>query len=78
LFPNPSTGNFTVSLLSDSENDAFVRVFDITGKAVVNTRFAATKGQNLFNVDLTGNAHGIYFVEVNQGATRLVKKLIVE
>jgi hypothetical protein len=78
LFPNPTNGNFTVSLLSDNENDAFVRVFDVTGKAVVNTRFAATKGQNLFNVDLTGNAHGIYFVEVNQGATRLVKKLIVE
>ncbi|UPT67451.1 MAG: T9SS type A sorting domain-containing protein [Sphingobacteriales bacterium JAD_PAG50586_3] len=78
LFPNPTNGNFTVSLLSDNENDALVRVFDITGKAVVNTRFAATKGQNLFNLDLTGNAHGIYFVEVNQGATRLVKKLIVE
>lgn len=78
LYPNPTTGNFTVSLLSDNENDAIVRVFDITGKAVINTRFAATKGQNLFNVDLSGNAHGIYFVEVNQGATRLVKKLIVE
>jgi hypothetical protein len=78
LYPNPTTGNFTVSLLSDNENDALVRVFDITGKAVNNTRFAATKGQNLFNVDLSGNAHGIYFVEVNQGATRLVKKLIVE
>ncbi|MCG9911909.1 MAG: T9SS type A sorting domain-containing protein [Flavobacteriales bacterium] len=78
LFPNPSNGNFTLSLLSDSEEDAFVRVYDLTGKQIINTRFAATKGQNVFQLDITGNASGIYFVDVNQGASRWVKKLIVE
>lgn len=78
LYPNPTSGNLTIQLLNDNENDAIVLVFDLTGKAVVNTRFAATKGQNLFNIDLTGNAKGIYFVEVNTGAERMVKKLILE
>lgn len=78
LFPNPTTGQFTVQLLSDGEDDAYVRVFDITGKAIVNTRYASTKGQNLYQLDLTNHSNGIYFVEVIKGDQRMVKKLVKE
>lgn len=78
LYPNPNNGQFTLQLISDNENDANVRVFDLTGKMVAQQRFASTKGENRFSMDLGTQPSGIYFVEVNINGERLVKKLIKE
>ena len=78
LFPNPNNGQFTLQLLGDTEDDANVRVFDVTGKMVVQQRYAATKGENRFTVDMASTPAGIYFVEVNVGNQRFVKKMIKE
>jgi len=78
LFPNPSNGNFTVSVLSDNEADVTIAVYDITSKAILSETFNSTKGENSFNLDLQGRAKGIYFVEVKHGETKTIKKLIVE
>ena len=78
LFPNPSNGSFTVSVLSDNESDVSIAVFDITSKAILNETFNSTKGENSFNLDLQARAKGIYFVEVKHGETKTIKKLIVE
>ncbi|MBX7180827.1 MAG: T9SS type A sorting domain-containing protein [Bacteroidia bacterium] len=78
LYPNPNNGNFIVTILSDNENDVNIRVNDITGKTIYTGRFNSTKGENNFNLDLQGQAKGIYFVEVNHGETKTIKKLIVE
>ena len=78
LFPNPSNGNFTVSVLSDNEADVTIAVYDITSKAILRETFNSTKGENSFNLDLQGRAKGIYFVEVKHGETKTIKKLIVE
>lgn len=78
LFPNPSNGSFTVSVLSDNEADVTVAVYDITSKAILRETFNSTKGENSFNLDLQGRAKGIYFVEVKHGETKTIKKLIVE
>lgn len=78
LYPNPNNGQFTVQLLSDNEGDANVRVFDLTGKMVMQQRFASTKGENRFTMDMMASPSGIYFVEVNVAGQRFVKKLIKE
>lgn len=78
LFPNPNTGQFTLQLLSDNEGDANIRVFDLTGKMVSQQRFASSKGENRFEMDLTAQPAGIYFVEVMVNGQRMVKKLIKE
>lgn len=78
LFPNPSNGSFTVSVLSDNEADVNIAVYDITSKAIFNEKFSSTKGENSFNLDLQGRAKGIYFVEVKHGETKTTKKLIIE
>lgn len=78
LFPNPSNGSFTVSVLSDNEADVNIAVYDITSKAIFNEKFNSTKGENSFNLDLQGQAKGIYFVEVKHGESKTIKKLIVE
>ncbi len=78
LFPNPSNGSFTVSVLSDNEADVNIAVYDITSKAIFNEKFNSTKGENSFNLDLQGRAKGIYFVEVKHGESKTIKKLIVE
>ena len=78
LFPNPNNGQFTLQLLGNTEDDANVRVFDVTGKMVIQQRYAATKGENRFTMDMAAAPAGIYFVEVTVGDQRLVKKMIKE
>ncbi len=68
LSPNPSTGIFTLSNLSDT---ATVTVNDLTGKTL--REFASADSYDVS--DLTA---GVYAITVSDGANRTVKKLVLK
>ena len=59
IYPNPSTGNFTLSLNQEVENGT-VQVLDYTGKIVLEKNIT----ENDINIDIYAVPSGLYFVKV--------------
>ncbi|MDO9000061.1 MAG: CHRD domain-containing protein [Bacteroidota bacterium] len=79
IFPNPSTtGNFNMSLTTNSENKISVTVYDILGKIVYSSNFTSKIGSNNININLTENFKGMYFVKLDNGDNSITKKLIID
>ncbi len=73
IFPNPASNNFTVKL-TDAKN-ATIRVFDLTGKEVINT---VSNGLESV-IDCNQLNNGLYLVEVTaDGSTSRQKVLIAK
>lgn len=70
IYPNPTTGNFTIS--SESEHIKGIRIYDVKGAAVAFER----SGEGC---TIAKPVAGTYFVEVSlQGGEKVVKKIVVE
>jgi hypothetical protein len=75
VFPNPSTGMFTVQYDDGKERAFAVRVFDITGREVYQ---AKRPGSALnMDIDLSALAEGTYMVVVADGAAILNRTKVV-
>ncbi len=69
IYPNPSTGLFTISY--GTVEPTSVEVYDITGKKVL-----SKTGNSTSILDLTSAAQGIYFVKINIDNEQVVKRII--
>ncbi|GJM31008.1 MAG: endoglucanase [Saprospiraceae bacterium] len=67
VFPNPSSGHFTLSDLPDYNR---IKVVDATGKI----RLSILAGVSRLELDLSSFESGSYFVEVFDGRNRLLQK----
>lgn len=74
VFPNPSTGDFIVSLEGTMTN-AFVEILNVWGEVVISENLFAGQGKE---ISLRNTAGGIYFVNVFDGEWNYHTKIIVE
>jgi len=74
VFPNPSTGMFTVTLGKAAEGT--VEVMDLLGKKIQTLRLNANT--NTYQVDLNGYAKGIYVINITTGGKTQSKKVVLE
>jgi len=72
LYPNPNNGQFQVQL-GNSETNADVIVYDLTGKKVFGKNVADNE-----NIDLGNVQKGMYLVSITSGGTVSTKKIIVK
>ncbi|UOK42815.1 MULTISPECIES: T9SS type A sorting domain-containing protein [Flavobacterium] len=72
LYPNPTTGNFTISWAGELESAEIV-VTDIMGKTI---KTMQCQGQQEARLSLDGAANGIYFVRLQSGQKTKQFKLI--
>lgn len=74
MYPNPSTGNVHVNILSKNAKINYVEVIDITGKTV--KQFAVT---NVSNFDFSMQIKGMYFVKMFDGNQQMAtRKLVIQ
>jgi hypothetical protein len=73
VYPNPYSGEFHLKLQSSSQENINVKIFDITGK-LLDEKKEITYGTDI----ILGNnyAVGIYLVQVNQGQTTRVLRVV--
>jgi hypothetical protein len=76
IFPNPSSGNVTLSV-SSADAMAMVKCFDVAGKEIFTVN-KMTIGGKIVLEETNELAEGIYFLEVMCGEERRVGKLVVE
>ncbi|GAB3567290.1 hypothetical protein GCM10027578_17940 [Spirosoma luteolum] len=76
LFPNPTTDYVDLLLTNASEQAVDIRVFDNTGRVHVVQHLQKPETALRAKLTLTALPYGIYFVEVRQGTSRTVRKII--
>jgi hypothetical protein len=74
VYPNPASGDFTVSMSKKGNATASITIYDISGQSVKSYNTASN--QLLINRD--GLQSGLYFITVVVGDHRSTRKLVVK
>ena len=77
-FPNPTNGKLNVVFSVAAEGKYTMKLVDVIGKEVLSNVYTAVEGSNLFEIDLSGFAKGIYNLNVGtDGAEMLTMRIVV-
>lgn len=77
ILPNPNNGTFKLSVQSDGPEPITIKVINYQGKALYTGSSATVDRQLSENIDLSMQPAGVYFVIIQQGDIRQVKKLLI-
>ncbi|NOS91059.1 MAG: T9SS type A sorting domain-containing protein [Cyclobacteriaceae bacterium] len=78
LYPNPTTTeNVNIELVNATSQDVRVRIFDMTGKVLVNSQINSESLESVISLKSSELKSGIYIVEVVQGLQRVTKRLVI-
>ncbi len=77
IMPNPNTGIFTISLENQSRGSYQLKINNSIGQAVLSETINVN-GDFVKQLDLTAFDKGIYFISIENGEERLVKKVVVK
>lgn len=76
--PNPFTASLSLALVSKASNPVSISIYDLKGRLVSHSEHRLKAGTEL-NLDLfqdvVGQAAGIYFISINAGEEKLVRKV---
>ncbi len=78
VYPNPAINKATIYLNLKTNQTFNVCIYNVIGTKIneyLNNSFVS--GDNGFDVDLSNLSNGIYFIELNDGNSKIAKKLIV-
>jgi PKD repeat protein len=75
LFPNPTTGEFTLELVA---NDVVnVMVMNAIGETVYSLDNLSVNGQKTMSIDLNALAEGVYYLRIQGNTTSSFEKIVV-
>ena len=74
IYPNPGNGMFNIAVNLFSATDLTIKVFNVMGE-MVSTKALFNVSNDIYNIDLTKEANGIYFIEVSTATEKSVKKV---
>lgn len=78
IYPNPAKENLTIQFNSSVLGNTDLRIYDMLGRNVVSQKQQCDKGMNKFDMKLSELNKGVYFLEVNNGAEKEIKKLVID
>jgi hypothetical protein len=76
VFPNPTSGRFTVSISNAEATDMTLELVNISGQVVYRTEVKAAYSYT-DEIDAGHFAKGVYYLKVNDGTTVKVEKIVV-
>jgi hypothetical protein len=78
IYPNPSRDIFNVSFTSVDKQDLRVRILNLIGEELINENLEQFTGEYTKQINLSDNAKGIYFLEIETKDGIINKKLILQ
>ncbi len=78
ILPNPTTGRFVVNMSSDASKEVSIRVLNNLGKVVFESNHLNVSGNSQQTIDLSENADGVYFVQIESNGKTFNKKILVK
>jgi len=76
LHPNPSNGIVNIIATLPNSQNLDITVHNSLGQVVSSSKHSGVTS-NVFNLDLTNYSNGVYFVTINNGEEKIVKRLIL-
>jgi trimeric autotransporter adhesin len=76
LMPNPNNGQFSILATLSKEQDLTFKIFNYMGQLIgsnIETRVLS----RVFDIDMSNNANGVYFIEISNGTQKTVKKMVI-
>lgn len=77
VYPNPSSGNFTIRLSNPTSEAISVSVFDLRGRIIFENSYG-NQADFIQNIQLNNADAGMYLLSITAGNYKSVKKLIVD
>ena len=78
VFPNPSSGSFTVQMEMEKPGEIWFRMLDLHGKNVYSTQRTSQSSIMNEHFRFESLASGVYFLEIRTRDNQWVKKLVIE
>lgn len=78
IIPNPSDGSFEVFPGNELNSDLEVEVRDILGNLLISRDIKQDGSGSSFNLDLTGQPAGLYFLKLNLDGSPHVRKILLK
>jgi hypothetical protein len=78
LYPNPTTGNFSLEIGFLHDEQAKVELMNPLGQTVFVENHNFVSGNNKLDLNMNGAAQGIYFVQVKTSSGVLTQRLVVK
>jgi len=76
VYPVPSSTIVNVDYSNNSNNDVLIRIFDITGKLILESTESASDTVNIFTTDISEYAVGTYIITLNNGSEMVTRKFV--
>ncbi len=77
IYPNPTNGIVNIFLKNEISANTGIVVSSINGRVVLSKNYNTTNRKNI-SIDLTGNAKGVYFVNIKSGGKVSSEKIILK
>ncbi|MBR4838983.1 MAG: thiol protease/hemagglutinin PrtT [Paludibacteraceae bacterium] len=74
IYPNPSTGIFTVDFGEDNTDNKTLRIFDLAGKVIYEVDILGKEA----SIDLSDQEKGVYFIQTISNGKANVQKIILK
>ncbi|MFL5765171.1 MAG: T9SS type A sorting domain-containing protein [Bacteroidia bacterium] len=75
LYPNPTTGSFTLNVNNVINSDAHVRITNLLGETIYTSVLNTVNGKS---IDLSGFGRGMYLLQITDGSSNYYKKVVVQ
>lgn len=73
--PNPTTGQVSLIINGESNDEYQITVRNILGSEVMNP--SSSFGNNIVDMNLSNLSNGVYFIEIQKGNVRAAKKVVL-
>jgi len=77
VFPNPSNGIVHLNITSERKQFCTIKLFNLIGKEVSNYSCQLEQRKNMYPLDLSSMAKGVYFVQVFLSTKTVTKKIVI-
>ncbi|MEO8148588.1 MAG: T9SS type A sorting domain-containing protein, partial [Bacteroidia bacterium] len=78
VYPNPTTGKFSVSFDETIRTDVNLQVFSMTGERVFMSDISVNENASSFDMDLSRLTKGIYFIRYRTNDKDWMEKLVIQ
>lgn len=75
VYPNPTVGDVTISVKDLSFENMNVKVFNMIGEKVFAGEYNKVQAQSLINLNIGGNAAGIYMIQISTEQGVVTKRI---
>jgi len=77
VYPNPNSGQFTITMESYSSETYDIQVADLAGRVVYSSVVSLVPGENKVSIELTDLKQGMYSINISKGDESITKKVLI-